>query len=201
MTELLEKKKEMRADICTMRAKLTQEEIDSAAAAALVRLLMTREYQECHSIFTYVSYQQELSTLPLLQAAFLDSKVVAVPKVIRKRHMEFYRINSIKMLYSGFMGIPEPKDDTEALLPDTHSLILLPGVAFSAAGKRLGYGGGYYDTWLSRQKVMDAKPALAGYAYDFQICNDNDFPAEPHDQSVGLVVTPTRTIYTAPLHL
>ena len=67
--------------------------------------------------------------------------------------------------------------------------VLVPGVAFDARGHRLGYGGGYYDRLLAL--MAPSVPRVAG-AFDLQV--QEDVPAAPHDLTVDVVVTPTRTL-------
>ncbi len=67
--------------------------------------------------------------------------------------------------------------------------VLVPGVAFDAAGRRLGYGGGYYDRLLPL--VPPSTPRVAG-AFDLQIVPR--VPAAPHDLTVDAVVTESGAI-------
>lgn len=206
---ILEHKKQLRKEIKNKRSLLTKEMIQKESENALIQLLKTKEYQMALSIFTYVSYQQELSTFPLIQAAFLDGKIVAVPKVRKEQEMEFFKIKEYSELSPGFCGILEPNGTKEQLYPDKNSMIILPGMLFDLTGKRLGYGGGFYDHYLKKFIKQKNTPILAGFAYDFQIFEnkkkENDilfsflegnFPAEPHDQSVDMIITPTRVIYS-----
>lgn len=198
--EILKQKQLLRKEMLSKRRMLSEEEIKKESADALLQLLQTPEYCSAQSVFAYVSYQQELSTFPLIQAALLDGKAVAVPKVLCKsrRQMEFYRIWDLSELSPGFSGILEPDGNNLPEVPDKNSLMILPGLSFGRMGKRIGYGGGFYDAYL--QKCRRNLPVLAGYGYDFQIVDDGvfcggNFPAEEHDQSVDMLVTPSEVIY------
>jgi 5-formyltetrahydrofolate cyclo-ligase len=63
-------------------------------------------------------------------------------------------------------------------------LVIVPGLAFTRAGARLGRGGGHYD------RLLDGVEATSlGVAFDIQLVDD--LPLEPHDRGVDLVVTPS----------
>ncbi len=86
-------------------------------------------------------------------------------------------------LEAGPFGILQPAAGAEPLVPD---ILFVPLVGFTAAGARLGQGGGHYDRWLAEHP-----PALAiGLAWDAQLCEA--LPAEPHDKPLDAVITPTR---------
>lgn len=80
-------------------------------------------------------------------------------------------------------GAQQPLADAEPLAPD---VLFVPLIGFTAAGHRLGQGGGYYDRWL--EQYPDA-PAI-GMAWDSQLAEN--LPIEAHDRPLSAVVTPTR---------
>ncbi len=87
------------------------------------------------------------------------------------------------LMEPGPYGAPQPLADADRLEPD---VLFVPLIGFTADGRRLGQGGGYYDRWLER--FPDA-PAI-GMAWDSQLCED--LPTEAHDRPLAAVVTPTR---------
>ena len=84
-------------------------------------------------------------------------------------------------LAEGPFGL-QPGDDAERVTPD---VVLVPLIAFTADGQRLGQGGGHYDRWLADNPV----PCI-GLAWDMQLLDS--LPLEPHDRQLDAVVTPTR---------
>ena len=86
-------------------------------------------------------------------------------------------------LEPGLLGIPQPASDAAALVPDA---LIIPLVAFTPDGDRLGQGGGHYDRWLAANG--DTIPI--GLAWDCQLADG--LPCEPHDRPLHAVVTPTR---------
>jgi 5-formyltetrahydrofolate cyclo-ligase len=83
----------------------------------------------------------------------------------------------------------QPGKDAEAVTPD---LVVVPLLAFTATGHRLGQGGGHYDRWLAAHPQV---PAI-GLAWDCQIAED--LPVESHDRPLAAVVTPTRIYQMQP---
>ncbi len=90
----------------------------------------------------------EIHTKPLIQAALDQGKRVAVPKCISKGIMEARQIRSLGELYPGSYGIEEPEKAAEIIGPEEISLALVPCLTCSGDGRRLGYGGGFYDRFL-----------------------------------------------------
>lgn len=85
-------------------------------------------------------------------------------------------------MIAGDFGAPVPKQG-DWITPE---ILIVPLVAFSRSGGRLGYGGGFYDRTLERLRA--AKPTLAiGFAYAAQ--EMPDIPLEPTDQPLDLIVT------------
>jgi len=85
-------------------------------------------------------------------------------------------------LRRGPMGIMEPAD-AEVVHPGDVTAWIVPGLAFTRDGRRLGYGGGWYDRLLSAASPDSVK---LGVAYPFQVVED--LPAEPHDVPLTAVV-------------
>ncbi|MEI6417770.1 MAG: 5-formyltetrahydrofolate cyclo-ligase [Sphingomonadales bacterium] len=91
-------------------------------------------------------------------------------------------------LKPGFQGIPEPPASAPQVLPD---LLLVPVLAVTLAGVRLGQGRGYYDRALADLRRQRRVTAIA-LAWDVQIADD--LPAEPWDMPMDWVATPTRLV-------
>jgi 5-formyltetrahydrofolate cyclo-ligase len=113
-----------------------------------------------------------------------------LPRVDKKEgKLLLYRIISTAELVSGPFGIPEP-DGTEKmpLLPSEMDFVVVPGVAFDAAGSRIGYGKGYYDRLLAGLNVP-----TAGLCFEEQLVEH--IPCEPHDRRVTMIITEKRIIH------
>lgn len=86
-------------------------------------------------------------------------------------------------LEPGPFGIRQPATDADEIVPD---VLFVPLIGFTAAGERLGQGGGHYDRWLAEHPGRIA----VGLAWDVQLVES--LPTEPHDHALNAVVTPTR---------
>ena len=156
-------KKELRSLIRSKKRAMTEEEIVSKSAALGQLFRETQQYKAAGSIYFYLPYNQEVRTVPMLEQALLDGKKVAVPKVYGDE-MRFLYIEDLSRIGKGYCGIPEPIDD-EPVATDSKALVLMPGLAFDPQGHRIGYGGGFYDKFLSREPEH---PTVA-LCYDFQM--------------------------------
>ena len=157
-------KKEMRAIIRAKKRAMTESQIVSASAR-LGELFRTCElYKNAKTIYGYLPYNQEVRTVPMLEQAIRDGKAVAVPKCYGEE-MRFIYINDFTAeVAPGYANIPEPIADGP-VADDKTALVLMPGLAFDPMGHRIGYGGGFYDRFLSAEPDH---PTLA-LCYGFQM--------------------------------
>ena len=111
-------------------------------------------------------------------------KTLAYPRVTEGR-LDLFRVAMLHELAPGAFGVREPlvKIDN-AIDPGMLDLILVPGVAFTLSGDRLGRGGGYYDRLLAS---LPAHVCKIGVCFDSQVLHE--LPGEPHDQRVDSLVT------------
>ncbi len=89
----------------------------------------------------------------------------------------------------GYRHIPEPLEHCAVVAGAEVDWVLVPGVAFDIAGRRLGYGGGYYDRLLP---LLPADATRIAGAYEIQIVAA--VPFGPHDLTVDAIVTETRVV-------
>lgn len=145
------------------------------------QLLELPEISGASCIYGYMSLSWETGTGEILEQ-FLNRGIrLALPKVIG-REMDFFEVSSLDDLEEGTFHIMEPKTGCKkADWPD--AVLMVPGLAFSKDGKRLGKGGGYYDKYLERYPHL----RTVALAYDFQITDE--IPIMEHDRRVDMVVT------------
>ncbi len=173
-------KKELRAYIRQQKRAMTPEQIDAASARLGKLFVNTPQYQNARTIYGYLPYNQEVRTVPILEQALRDGKRVAVPKVYGQ-DMKFIYMEDLTQVSEGYAGIPEPVADGP-VADDPRALVLMPGMAFTRNGDRMGYGGGFYDKFLASQPEH---PTVA-LCYDFQLVES--LPTEEYDIPVDCVL-------------
>ena len=173
-------KKELREYIRKFKRAMTNEEIETKSEKLGELFRASDLYKQAKSIYGYLPYNQEVRTTPMLEQAILDGKRVAVPKVVGDT-MKFIFIDDLSKVEKGYANIPEPIAD-EPVADDTTALVLMPGLAFDPQGHRCGYGGGFYDKFLSAEPNH---PTLA-LCYEFQMLPHLE--TEAHDIPVDYVL-------------
>ena len=173
-------KKTLRKRIREQKRAMTQLQIETASEKLVQMFLNTELYRDAKTIYGYLPYNQEVRTEPILQHALADGKRVAVPKIYGDE-MKFIYLPDLSQVASGYAGIPEPIAD-EPVGDDPTALVLMPGMAFTKEGYRIGYGGGYYDKFLAAEPNH---PTIA-LCYDFQMVEQ--LPTEEFDVPVDMVL-------------
>ena len=175
-------KKALRREIGEKKRALSEAQIEARSRMLADRLFATEQYRQCKSLYAYLSFNQEVRTSPIIKRAWADCKRVAVPKVI-ERGMVFIWIDSFDNLApQGAYNITEPIEDGP-VADDATALVLMPGLAFDREGRRVGYGGGYYDRFLEKEPDHP----LVALCYDFQLVDHLE--VEAHDVPVDVVIT------------
>lgn len=173
-------KKALRRAIREQKRAMTEAEIVSRSEKLGELFVNTEVYRTAKTLYGYLPYNQEVRTVPMLQQALRDGKKVAVPKIYGDT-MKFLYLDDLSRVEKNEMGIPEPVDDTP-VADDPTALVLMPGVAFTRKGDRMGYGGGFYDRFLAEEPNH---PTLA-LCYEFQIVES--LPTEEFDIPVDTVL-------------
>lgn len=124
-------------------------------------------------IHCYLTMGSEVNVLPLLQKALDAGLTIVVPKTLKKRQMQNLVLTDLKNMEPGVFGTYHPKDAQE--YRGNYDLIVVAGLAFDKEGCRVGYGGGYYDTFLAEHQSA----IKIGIAFPFQVVET--VPVEEHD--------------------
>ncbi len=168
--------KERRAAIPPEKKKELDEAIVSRIAASDV-------FARADVLLLYAPLSGEVNLLPLVRLARKEGKAVAFPRCDTETNtMRFYLLLPEARLLPGAYGIPEPPKDAPLCEPTPNTLCLLPALTFDIAGRRLGYGKGYYDRFLA-----DFPGVAAGAVYSHMMLKE--VPTEAHDRPVTRLFT------------
>ena len=150
------------------------------------KLCTLSAYRAAKVVAAYVSFGSEPDTSEFLAKILDDGKQLLLPRINRaQRALELRHVVDLGAdLVSGIWGIREPAARCPILSLSKVEFMLVPGVAFTARGARLGYGGGFYDRLLAG---LDQRIARVAAAFQLQIVDQ--LPAGPHDQCVDRVIT------------
>lgn len=114
------------------------------------KLLKHKKIINSKNILIYVSIDMEVSTITLIEELLKLNKNIYAPK-IKSKIIKFYKVNSLDELKLSNFKILEPTSNE--LFNGTDGVCIIPGLMFDKYNNRLGYGGGYYDKFLSENKV------------------------------------------------
>lgn len=180
----------VRDQVLAARRRLTLPEIGEHAGAIAERLLATDEVRRAATVAAYVSIGREPGTSLLLDALREAGKRVILPVLLPDNDLDWSPYDGPMALVEAGRGLLEPTGPR--LGPDavaTADVVLVPGLAVSRHGFRLGRGGGSYDRVLARVPVGTFTCVLL---YDDEV--GVDVPVESHDRQVAAAVTPSRIV-------
>ncbi len=185
------------------RAGLSEAEQVEHAHAAVARLLALPAFAalraraaagEAAWLSGYVAIRGELDVGGAIDAARAAGVGVALPRIDTRRppRLCFHETRHATDLAAGPHGLTEPNSTSREVDVADLDVVLVPGIAFDAAGRRVGTGGGFYDDAGRRLRASGRGGVMVGVAHDFQIVDR--CPAEAHDVAVDLVVTERRVL-------
>ncbi len=189
LVKSMEAKISIRKQKLTLRNQLTKEDQENKSNQIMNRTLALSAIVKAECILCYAGYQSEVSTSELIAVFLQQGKKVYLPRV-NDMDMDFYRIQSLSDLATGYKGIPEPKEDCNEVFSQTtwesykeSAVILMPGAAFSKKGARIGYGKGFYDRYLSRFPIHHR------IALSYELQMTETIPSDEFDIPVTMIVT------------
>ena len=185
---MLVDKKELRKCMLAERRKYTSEQLALMSRELAFQLWEIPRIVAADRIMGYLSFDKELSLDLFMEQALQQGKSVYVPYIMdrAKSIIVAVELSSLEDVEIGEYGIRVPIG-RNICKPELLDVVLVPGVAFSLQGERLGMGKGYYDRFLENTTAF-----LLGVAME---CNLLDqIPTEAHDRSVDALVTPNEVI-------
>lgn len=183
-------KREMRRRVLATRDAVPAAERNRISVAVCARAAGLPELATASTLLLFASFRSEVDTAQLIAWALAQGKAVCLPRVLGPQRLTACRIQSpAAHLVPGAWGIPEPRPGLAEVPPEALDAVLVPGSVFDAAGRRCGYGGGFYDSYLPRTPPGTPWVALA---FEAQIVDE--LPCEAHDLAVTAIVTEKRVI-------
>lgn len=175
-------KQETRRLIAQLKRQHTEQELAALSLAATDRLLANPHVEAARTILLYYSMRGEVDTHAVVESLYGMGKVVLLPRVTGDGLMELIPYAGEPCLQpSGKFHILEPQGEPFADYPNIE-VAVVPGIAFTADGRRMGRGGGYYDRLLPQLP----KAWKIGLCFPFQILGD--IPTTPYDVRMDEIV-------------
>jgi 5-formyltetrahydrofolate cyclo-ligase len=182
-------KKVLRAEMKETLSKLPRPLYEEYSYQIAMQLFDDQDWVQANVIGITISQSLEVDTYQIIRKAWEQGKQVAVPKCNpNERRMSFRLLNKFSQLETVYFGLLEPiVNMTAEVEPDSIDLIIVPGLAFTTNGFRIGFGGGYYDRFL---RTYSGK--TLSLAFPQQIIPS--FEAEEHDIPVSKIITDQKVI-------
>jgi 5-formyltetrahydrofolate cyclo-ligase len=165
--------------------------VGSHSRLVMAHLVAWHAYREAHTVMVYLAGAHEVQTQALIEDALRAGRRVVAPQSVPGNGDTAGRL--VPRLVSGpedvqgrgSLGLPEPDPErTVAVPPEDLDLVLVPGLAFDRAGRRLGRGRGFYDGFLA---ILPPGCVTCGVAFADQVVPE--VPTEPHDRPVAHLAT------------
>ncbi len=170
-------KKEIRNKLISIRNGLDAGWIKERSIQIEERLFKDKDFLENGNILFYDAFEKEVQTEDMIKRALTIKKRVFLPVT------DFKNKNIL------ISDIGEGKKSAEIVSDNEVEVVIVPGIAFSESGARIGFGMGFYDRLLSR---LSKEVKTIGLAFDFQIANE--IPVCSHDFIVDKIITEKRVI-------
>lgn len=149
-----------------------------------IRLINSQEFKSSDLILTYVSFNNEVDTIELIDYCLSNSKRVAVPVCFDNKSMLFYEIENFSELFKGKYGILSVDISNKKPVENfSNSLCIVPAFTFDVYGNRIGYGGGFYDRFLEKKKIK-----TIGLCFERNFCL-NKINSDSFDIPVDYIIT------------
>ena len=201
ITDLRLAKKELRRAMKSKVAAISLEDKIKQSEQVTEKLVKSPSYINAQSIALYLHMNDEIQTEKILQNALESGKTCFIPRYFMGTEslmemVQIYDMKDYQNLPLTKWNIKQPPDTEkrpEALEKGSLDVMLLPGMAFSVKGQRLGRGKGYYDKYLTKAVNSGMKPVTIALAFDEQILPD--IPCDDHDFILDAILSPSIQTY------
>jgi 5-formyltetrahydrofolate cyclo-ligase len=174
-------KKELRKKLKEKRNSMSQEDLQTRSRILCRKLLNHPAYQNAETVFCYLSFGSEIDTGPVIEETLQSGRTLCVPVITGSGIMTASRLENLSDLVTTRYGIREPSDAVPVAVENI-DLCIVPALAFTHEGYRIGYGGGFYDRFLDQFKGISAGLVLREFLLE-------SLPVESFDRRVSLLIT------------
>jgi 5-formyltetrahydrofolate cyclo-ligase len=185
-TDLQLEKDKIRQEILKKRNNLSTEEVEKKSDLIIQNL--EKFIKNAENIMIFMDMKNEVRITKLMK--LYPEKSFFIPKITdsKNREMKINRYNENELVLHKFGYYESSSSDfyNENIL----NIVIVPAVVFDLEKNRIGFGGGYYDTFLKKIRGGNKKVLFIGICYDFQIIEK--VPAEEHDVVLDFVVSESR---------
>jgi len=191
---IVREKKTLREKYMAARERLSDAEARGSDASIASFIFGADFYREAGSVFVYIGVGREVDTMPIISRAFADGKTVLFPRTGKDRVLQAVPVGEEVLLEPAFagwpraFGIPEPPETLEGARGRGPDLVIAPSLVLDRFGYRLGYGGGFYDSYIQKAREQKNRPVVAAVQRSLFVLDD-PLPREPYDMAVDLIVT------------
>ena len=187
-TDLQIKKDEIRKQILEKRSNLSLEEVDKKSELIIENL--TPYLKNAQNIMIFTDMKNEVRITKLIE--LYPEKNFFISKIVnsKNREMKINKYNENELVLHKFGYYESSSDDfyDEKIL----DIVIVPALAFDSSKNRIGFGGGYYDTFLNKVRGKNKNTLFIGVCYDFQMIEE--VPIEGHDITLDLVINESEVL-------
>ena len=183
MPSITDEKAQLRRQVRERLAGLTPEELRMGDDALFSRFLALPQLEGAETVFAFWGIPgREPETARLIPALLERGKRVCLPRMLPGRRMETRLYDPERPMTQAAFGIREPDPGCPLVEREEIDLILVPAVCYDRQGYRLGFGGGYYDRWLTDSTAFRVGMCRTAVLQDH-------VPVEAHDTRVDVLLT------------
>lgn len=182
----MNEKTSLRKKFSDIRASVSDK--DAKDASITENILSLEEVKNADCVLLYASFRSEIDTWKLFRSLRKLGIDTAFPLCGKNGEMTFHLVYDASQLLAGAYGIPEPDSSLPQPVITERTVCIVPGLAFTAYGGRLGYGGGFYDRFLA------ANPQIITVSAAYEALITDSLPLMQHDLRVRYIVTEERTV-------
>ena len=185
---LKQRKRAIRREVLERRDAMSAPERAAASERIAETLMALPEVRDASTVMAFWSFGSEVDTAPAIDRLDRAGKRIVLPRVEGADVVAVVYAPGDEVAAVAF-GAMEPTGAALAA-PEEVDVVITPGVVFDREGRRVGYGGGFYDRFLTRTR---ADVAAIAVAFDVQVV-DGPLPSGAFDRPVDAIVTPTEVI-------